>query len=71
MDNQRLLVWGMFGFLLFLTWQTWLEDNAPPPVDARAAIAIAPHLPGRHREGRRAAFPACPTCPTSTGADRT
>lgn len=35
MDNQRLLVWGMFGFLLFLTWQTWLEDTAqPPPVDA-------------------------------------
>ena len=35
MDNQRLLVWGMFGFLLFLTWQTWLEETAqPPPVDA-------------------------------------
>ena len=34
MDNQRLLVWGMFGFLLFLTWQTWLEETAQPPVDA-------------------------------------
>jgi YidC/Oxa1 family membrane protein insertase len=31
MDNQRLLVWGFFGFLLFLTWQTWIQENAAPP----------------------------------------
>ncbi len=31
MDNQRLLVWGFFGFLLFLTWQAWQQDYGPEP----------------------------------------
>ena len=31
MDNQRLLVWAFFGFMLFLTWQAWLEDYGPTP----------------------------------------
>ena len=31
MDNQRLLVWAFFGFMLFLTWQAWLEDYGPAP----------------------------------------
>ena len=46
MDNQRLLVWGMFGFLLFLTWQTWLEENAQPPVDASPSQSQSQALPG-------------------------
>ena len=29
MDNQRLLIWAFFGFMLFITWQTWLEDYGP------------------------------------------
>ena len=40
MDNQRLLVWAFFGFMLFLTWQAWLEDYGPepqPPAPARVS----------------------------------
>jgi len=32
MDNQRLLIWGVFAFLAWITYQTWLEQNAPLPV---------------------------------------
>ncbi len=31
MDNQRLLVWGLFGFLAWITYQTWVEQYAPKP----------------------------------------
>ncbi len=33
MDNQRLLVWAAFGLLAFMTYQTWLLDNAPKPAE--------------------------------------
>ena len=32
MDNQRLLIWGLFGFLAWITYQTWVQDYAPQPV---------------------------------------
>jgi len=31
MDNQRLLIWGLFGFLAWITYQTWVQDYAPAP----------------------------------------
>ena len=31
MDNQRLIVWGFFAITAYLTWQTWVQDYAPPP----------------------------------------
>ena len=31
MDNQRLLIWGLFGFLAWITYQTWVQDHAPAP----------------------------------------
>jgi YidC/Oxa1 family membrane protein insertase len=34
MDNQRLLVWAAFGVLLWLTYQTWMQDYGPAPVPA-------------------------------------
>ena len=33
MDNQRLLIWGVFAFLAWITYQTWVEQNAPLPVE--------------------------------------
>ena len=46
MDNQRLLVWALFGFMLFLTWQAWLEDYGPAPqTSAPASADAAPALP--------------------------
>ncbi len=32
MDNQRLLIWGLFGLLAWITYQTWIQDFAPKPV---------------------------------------
>ncbi|MDH3847068.1 MAG: membrane protein insertase YidC [Gammaproteobacteria bacterium] len=32
MDNQRLLVWAAFGVLLWLAYQTWMQDYGPAPV---------------------------------------
>ena len=29
MDNQRLLVWGLFGLLAWITYQTWIQEAAP------------------------------------------
>ncbi|HNP35789.1 MAG TPA: membrane protein insertase YidC [Woeseiaceae bacterium] len=29
MDNQRLITWGLFGLLVYFTWQTWMQDYAP------------------------------------------
>ncbi len=34
MDNQRLLIWGFFGLLAWITYQTWVQDYAPKPVVA-------------------------------------
>ena len=34
MDNQRLIIWGLFAVMAYLTWQTWMETeraNAVPP----------------------------------------
>ncbi len=33
MDNQRLLVWALFLFMGWTTWQAWQRDYAPTPVE--------------------------------------
>lgn len=37
MDNQRLLVWAAFGILLWLTYQTWMQDYGPVPAEPAPA----------------------------------
>jgi len=32
MDNQRLLIWAIFAFLAWITYQTWVQDYGPKPV---------------------------------------
>ena len=32
MDNQRLLIWGFFGLLAWITYQTWIQDYAPQSI---------------------------------------
>ena len=39
MDNQRLLIWGLFGFLAWITYQTWVQEYAPKP-DVQATQAV-------------------------------
>ena len=31
MDNQRLLIWALFAFLAWITYQAWVEDYSPKP----------------------------------------
>ncbi|MDX1515552.1 MAG: membrane protein insertase YidC [Woeseiaceae bacterium] len=31
MDNQRLIIWGFFAIMAYLTWQTWMQDYGPKP----------------------------------------
>jgi len=31
MDNQRLLIWALFAFLAWITYQTWVADFSPKP----------------------------------------
>jgi len=32
MDNQRLLIWAIFAFLAWITYQTWVQEYGPKPV---------------------------------------
>lgn len=64
MDNQRLLVWGIFGFLLFLTWQTWLQDNAPPPASQVAPTEQSSNSSAQQPDG---ALPDLPSIDDPSG----
>jgi len=39
MDNQRLFIWAIFVFLAWITYQTWVEDYGPKPVEPIAGQA--------------------------------
>ncbi|MCO4810432.1 MAG: membrane protein insertase YidC [Gammaproteobacteria bacterium] len=39
MDNQRLLIWAIFAFLGWITYQTWVQDYGPKPVAPAAEQA--------------------------------
>jgi len=40
MDNQRLIIWAVFGMLAWVTWQQWTADYAPAPVQPPAATEV-------------------------------
>lgn len=42
MDNQRLLIWGFFGLLGWITYQTWTQDYALRPVAAASQEVAQP-----------------------------
>ena len=44
MDNQRLMIWGLFGFLAWITYQTWVQDYAPKPVPQATQTVDQPGL---------------------------
>ncbi len=41
MDNQRLIIWGLFGIMAYWTWQAWQQYYAPPP-QGPDAVETAP-----------------------------
>ncbi len=62
MDNQRLLVWAAFGMLAFMTYQTWLQDNALPPAEPAAVSEGRPPA----TEPAIDALPGLPTADSTT-----
>jgi len=38
MDNQRLLIWAVFGLMAFWTYEAWMRDYGPKPVPASQTI---------------------------------
>ncbi len=63
MDNQRLLVWGAFGLLLWLTYQAWIQDDRPSVTEPTAPVSEEALLPVREDDE----LPALP----DTSADAT
>ena len=49
MDNQRLLVWGAFALLLWFTYQAWMQDYGPAPV--QPAVVSDPAEPSSPEAG--------------------
>ena len=45
MDNQRLLVWGAFALLAFMTWQTWQQDYGAKPTANNPQTTARPTPP--------------------------
>jgi len=45
MDNQRLLVWGGFVLLLWFTYQAWMQDYGPAPVQQPAVVTDSADAP--------------------------
>ena len=83
MDNQRLLIWGFFGLMVWFTYQAWMRDYAPvealpatiaieQPASAPAAGADLPALPGLDEPTPAAALDAPPAiAPTLEAAPDT
>ena len=42
MDNQRLIIWGFFAIMAYLTWQTWMQDYGPRPQPAETDAGTLP-----------------------------
>lgn len=61
MDNQRLLVWGTFGFLLFLTWQTWIQENT---VSSAAQPSATNEAAARLTDSQQPSLPELPSVST-------
>ncbi len=45
MDNQRLLIWAFFGLMVWMTYQTWVQDYGPKPAPVVADQAAEPGTP--------------------------
>ena len=74
MDNQRLLIWGFFLLMGWMTWQTWQRDYgaqapaAPTPVQSEEALAT-PDLPPPEQDlPAIAAEDGAPAVPASSEA---
>jgi YidC/Oxa1 family membrane protein insertase len=71
MDNQRLLIWAFFGLMVWITYQTWVQDYGPKPapmaeapaeeiVEPGAVPGIVDDLPELSERTEATALPAAP-----------
>ena len=68
MDNQRLFIWGVFAFLAWITYQTWVEQYGPGPVELIAEqTSEAVSTPGAPAEDEE--LPALSDAPVETSSD--
>src|SRR5690606_18756710 len=74
MDNQRIFLYGALFFVLFLIWDAWQKDHAPPPspvtTESRAP-EFDSGLPELDAEGPVESAPAPATEATATQAPQT
>jgi YidC/Oxa1 family membrane protein insertase len=61
MDNLRIFAWAALAFLLFLNYQAWQKDYAPPPARSVTAPASSP----APREEKLPALPSESPSPSS------
>ena len=67
MDNQRLFFWGVFAFLAWITYQTWVEQYGPEPVEPVAEQASElVGVPGATADDEE--LPALSDAPVETGS---
>ena len=79
MDNQRLIIWGLFAVMAYLTWQTWMQtygpqpapavpvsEEAAPPADDLGDLGELPELPAANDE-----LPAVGVAPEDVPAEPT
>jgi len=66
MDNQRLFIWAIFVFLGWITYQTWVEQYGPKPVEPvveqRDELGVVPDVTAGDEE-----LPALSDAPADTG----
>jgi len=67
MDNQRLFIWGVFAFLAWITYQSWVEQYGPEPVQQVAEQAgETASMPGATADEEE--LPAISDAPAETGS---
>ena len=71
MDNQRLLIWALFAFLAWITYQTWVTDYAPKPVlpvaaEATESLTALPEVVGESDELPAISDAGTPDAPPTT-----
>ncbi|MBS7815260.1 membrane protein insertase YidC [Wohlfahrtiimonas chitiniclastica] len=51
MQNNRLILWGIFGLLAFMLFSKWQFANAPKPPEAQSAQVVTQMLDGQATDG--------------------
>jgi YidC/Oxa1 family membrane protein insertase len=64
MDNQRIFIWAALALVLWMNYQAWQRDYAPPPVPAATQSSAT------QRSQPADTLPQLPSEPATSGAAR-